>query len=239
MKTAAKKLLSQPNDAGMPPDINLDKAELPPEKRVPAATHRTEITVVNSRFITSISPASNVEEARDFIKRIRAEFPDATHHVPAFIIGHGASVTEHCHDDGEPAGTAGRPVLSVLRGSRIGDIAVVVTRYFGGTKLGKGGLVKAYGDAARAGLESLPLAKKVATHTLLAAVPYSFFDESRLLVQAFGGEMLDESFGVDVTITVRLEETRTESFRAALYDASHGQIIAEITDHNPETRFPL
>lgn len=210
-----------------------------PERRIPAAEHRAEITVVNSRFITSIAYAEHTEAARAYIHQIRDEFSDASHNVPAFIIGHGASVTEHCHDDGEPSGTAGRPMLAVLRGSGIGDIVVVVTRYFGGTKLGKGGLVRAYGDAVKAGLEHLPLAKKVATHTLLAAVPYSFFEPVRLLVRDHGGEMLDETFGVDVTITARFEEALTEPFRAALFNATHGQVNAEIMEYNPETRFPL
>ena len=114
---------------------------------IPASEHHTEIVVVNSRFITTIAPVFSVEEARDFIAKIRALNPNATHNVPAFIVGHGVSVIEHCSDDGEPQGTAGRPALAVLKGSGLGDAAVVVTRYFGGTKLGSGGLVRAYTDA--------------------------------------------------------------------------------------------
>ena len=102
---------------------------------IPAREARVEMRVVNSRFIATAGPVFSVEEAKAFVARIKQEFADASHNVPAYLVGHGATVTAHCTDDGEPAGTAGRPVLAVLRGSGLGDVAVVVTRYFGGTKL--------------------------------------------------------------------------------------------------------
>ena len=105
---------------------------------------------MNSRFIATISPADDVEAARAFIHRVRQEFPDASHHVPAFVIGGGNTCTEFCSDDGEPSGTSGRPLLAVLKGSGLGNVAVVVSRYFGGTLLGTGGLVKAYSEAGKA-----------------------------------------------------------------------------------------
>ena len=142
---------------------------------IPAREARVEIRVVNSRFIATAAPVFTVDEAKDFVSRVRHEFADATHNVPAYIVGHGASVVAHCSDDGEPAGTAGRPALAVLRGSGLGDVAVVVTRYFGGTKLGTGGLVRAYGDAVRAVLDVLPRAAKVPTHTVSIVAPYSLF----------------------------------------------------------------
>src|SRR5215210_7121158 len=108
---------------------------------VPAAPNRTEIRVVNSRFIASTGPSASVEAARVFIATLRAEMPDASHHVYAYIIGHGATTTLSMTDDGEPPGTAGRPVMAVLKGSDLGDLALVITRYFGGTLLGTGGLV--------------------------------------------------------------------------------------------------
>ena len=109
---------------------------------LPAEEVRRELTVSNSRFIATLAPVSSVNEAKAFVARIRKEFADASHNVPAYIIGGGNSITEYCSDDGEPSGTAGRPALAVLRGSGLGDVAVVVTRYFGGTLLGKGGLVQ-------------------------------------------------------------------------------------------------
>ena len=99
--------------------------------------------MVNSRFIATLAPVFSPEEARTFIAHIKKEFADASHNVPAYIIGGGNTVTEFCSDDGEPSGTSGKPALAVLRGSGLGDVAVVITRYFGGTLLGTGGLVKA------------------------------------------------------------------------------------------------
>ena len=125
---------------------------------IPARRTRTEIEVLRSRFIATAAPVFSVDEARDFVNSVKDEFADASHNVPAFLVGYGPSVTAHCSDDGEPSGTAGRPALAVLQGSGLGDIAVVVTRYFGGTKLGTGGLVRAYGDAVKAVLAILPLA---------------------------------------------------------------------------------
>ncbi len=100
---------------------------------IPAKQTRIEIIVVNSRFIATAAPVFSVEQAKAFIAKMRREFADASHNVPVFLVGHGRSVTAHCSDDGEPSGTAGRPALAVLQGSGLGDIAVVVTRYFGGT----------------------------------------------------------------------------------------------------------
>jgi uncharacterized YigZ family protein len=122
---------------------------------IPGETTRVEILVVNSRFIATIAEARTVEEARGFIDRMRHEFHDATHNVYAFRAGYGGSVTEGMSDDGEPPGTAGRPALAVLRGADLGDVALVITRYFGGTKLERG-LVRAAQEAAQAALEALP-----------------------------------------------------------------------------------
>lgn len=197
---------------------------------IPAERTRSEILVVNSRFIATIEPAFSVEQARHFIADIRSEFNDATHNVPAFIIGHGASVITHASDDGEPAGTAGRPALAVLIGSGLGDAVVVVTRYFGGTKLGKGGLVRAYGDAVRAVLSILPRAEKVPTHTVMLVLPYSFFERARILVNDHGGQIMDESFTVDVTMTARFSVERFDPFQNALAELSNGSLQAEIIE---------
>src|SRR5512145_57035 len=116
---------------------------------VPLTEIRREQTVVNSRFIATLAPAFSIDEARSFMKRIREEFADASHNVPVYIIGGGNTVTEYFSDDGEPSGTSGKPALTVLRGSGLGDAVLVVTRYFGGTLLGTGGLVKAYTEAAQ------------------------------------------------------------------------------------------
>ncbi len=206
---------------------------------IPAREARAEIQVLNSRFIATAAPVFTVEDAREFVSRIKREFPSATHNVPAYLVGHGASVIAHCHDDGEPSGTAGRPALAVLQGSGLGDVAVVVTRYFGGTKLGPGGLVRAYGDAVRALLEVLPRAEKVPTHTVLIVVPYPFFERVRLAVETHGGQVLDEEFAADVSVTARFPVESVPSFEAALQELSNGVLEARIVATDEATIMPI
>jgi uncharacterized YigZ family protein len=197
---------------------------------LPAKQTRSEIAVVNSRFIATLAPVFTVEEARAFVARIKAEFADASHNVPAYLVGHGAVVTAHCHDDGEPSGTAGRPALAVLQGSGLGDAAVVVTRYFGGTKLGTGGLVRAYGDAVRAVLAVTPHAQRVATHTAMIALPYPLFEQVKLLISRYNGQILEEEFAADVTLTVRFRIAAFAPFQTELQELSHGRLEALIIE---------
>ncbi|MDX1665331.1 MAG: YigZ family protein, partial [Candidatus Promineifilaceae bacterium] len=170
---------------------------------------------------------------------IEGRFADATHNVPAYVVGHGARTIAHCSDDGEPSGTAGRPVLAVLQGSGLGDAALVVTRYFGGTKLGTGGLVRAYGDAARAAVEEVARARKVLTHTVAFSVPYSLFEQTRLLVAAHEGQILDEAFAADVTVTARFAVEYFPPFQASLQELSNGAVQAEIVAGSQETIMAL
>ena len=206
---------------------------------IPAERTQTEIEVKKSRFIATAGPVFSVEEARAFIKAVKAEFADASHNVPAFLVGYGSSITKHCNDDGEPSGTAGRPMLAVLEGSGLGDIAVVVTRYWGGTKLGTGGLVRAYGDAVKEVLAVIPRAEKVPTHTVMLAVPYTLLERIRLLIVEHVGKIEDEEFAADITIVAQFIVERFEGFQTALNEMSHGTLAAEIIETNEATIFPL
>ena len=197
---------------------------------IPARETRIEMRVVNSRFIATAAPVFTVQQAQDFVSRVREEFADASHNVAVYLVGHGPSVTAHCGDDGEPSGTAGRPALAVLRGSGLGDVAVVVTRYFGGTKLGTGGLVRAYSGAVREVLRALPRARKVLTHTVLFAVPYSLFERARLAVDASGGAIRSEDFGADVTLEVRLPVDRLPEFERVLQELTAGSVQAVVVE---------
>jgi uncharacterized YigZ family protein len=127
-------------------------------------------------------------------------------------------------DDGEPSGTAGRPMMAVLLGSGIGDVAVVVTRYFGGTKLGTGGLVRAYSDGVRNALAALPLREKISLATLLAVGPYRWVTPVERLLSDFEAELADQEFAADVTWHIRLPEERAAALAAALVELSHGEI---------------
>ena len=197
---------------------------------VPAKEIRNEIVIQGSRFIATLAPVFSVDEAKEFLARIRAEFSDATHNVPAYIVGGGNSVLAHASDDGEPSGTAGKPALAVLKGSGLGDVAVVVTRYFGGTKLGTGGLVRAYTQAVQEVVSSVPRAEKVLANTLLLAAPYSFLERIRILVAETNGDILDEDFGADVTLSLRFRVDDTARFQAGLQELSSGQLVAELME---------
>lgn len=190
------------------------------------------MVVVNSRFISTLAPVFSVEQAKAFIGRMKAEFSDASHNVPAYLVGHGDSEVAHCSDAGEPAGTAGRPMLAVLRGSGLGDAAVVVTRYFGGTKLGTGGLVRSYSEAVRLVVEAVPRAEKVLTHTVMAVFPYRLVERVRLQVAAHHGQILilDEDFAVEVTLTAHLAVEHFPAFQQALGELSNGAVQAEIIE---------
>jgi len=202
---------------------------------VPAQEPRIEIVVVNSRVIATVAPVFTVDEARAFVARVKREFADASHNVSAYLIGHGQTVIAHAHDDGEPSGTAGRPALAGLRGSGLGDVAVVVTRYFGGTKLGRGGLVRAYGDAVREVLSVLPRAVRVPTHTVVIEVPYPLFERVRLLIEAQRGRIRRQEFATQVTVMAQFAVERFPTFQAALREMSHGALDAEIVETNETT----
>lgn len=204
---------------------------------VPAEEGKAEIIVRKSRFISSAAPVFTVDEARQFIDKIRREFPDASHHVPAYIIGTGATTLMHCSDAGEPSGTAGKPVLAVLKGSKLGDVAVIVTRYFGGVKLGTGGLVRAYTEATQAVLEVLPRARKVLVSRILMTFPYAGLERIRRLVFQLNGVIQDESYSDQITITAELPSESYSSFQRGFQELTSGkeQIILIDTYHSLRT----
>ena len=209
------------------------------QRLIPLEPVQTEILVVNSRFITDLEYAGSVEEARAHLARVRGHHPTATHNVPAFIIGHGNSIITHCSDDGEPSGTAGRPALAVLQGSGLGNVSVVVTRYFGGTLLGTGGLVRAYGDAVREVLKEVKFAALLPTTTLMFITPYRLYDQVLRLIEAHNGQVLDTAFLEEITVTVRFKDEEVEAFSGQLGNLSAGQVMPIMVEQNPETVFPL
>ncbi len=198
--------------------------------RIPKCRTRVETRAGNSRFITTVDVAPTVRAAQEFVRSIRAEMPDATHHVYAFKVGYGGSVSEGMSDDGEPSGTAGPPTLAVLRGADIGDIVLVTTRYFGGTKLGTGGLVAAYTHAAQAVLAELDTIEKVHHVGYVLRVPYNLHEQVRRLLPTFECEVEREDFAEQVTLRVQLPEERTEAFVAGVGDLSAGRVVPERVD---------
>jgi uncharacterized YigZ family protein len=204
---------------------------------IPLNELRREQTVVNSRFIATLAPAFSSEEARSFIARIKKEFADASHNVPAYIIGGGNTVTEYFSDDGEPSGTAGRPALTVLRGSGLGDVAVVITRYFGGTLLGTGGLVKAYTESTQLVVKAVAYGRRVSVHVVMLAIPYHLLERVRLMVTRQGGAVIGEDYAADITMTLQFPVASFDAFQNELRELSAGKITAEIIE-SKETIYP-
>lgn len=196
---------------------------------IPAQSHRVEEEIKRSHFITTIGYTPTSEAAREFIAATAAEFADANHNCWAYVVGAPGSTGQiGMSDDGEPHGTAGRPMLTVLLHSGIGDICAVVTRYFGGTLLGKGGLVKAYSGGVQLGLATLPVAERVPTVTVDVMLDYSAITLFKRLLPDFEVEVLQEEYGVDAVYQLKLPEERLDGFSAELATLTNGQALIEV-----------
>lgn len=195
---------------------------------VPGARHRAEQTIDRSRFICTVQRASSASAAQEFLREMNAEFADATHNCWAYVIGAPGSTDRiGMSDAGEPHGTAGRPMLVVLHHSGVGDIAAVVTRYYGGTNLGTGGLVKAYGGTVQLALTTMPRVERIDYAEMVVVVGYESISAVQQLAQRFESTSLGEDYGEKATLRLRVPETNVEAMRAALLDATSGR--AEVT----------
>ncbi len=201
-----------------------------PPYRIPAAQSQCEIVIKKSRFITTVRLAAAVDSARAAIADLRGDMPDANHHVYAFRVGYGNTVTEGMSDDGEPTGTAGPPTLAVLRGSDIGDIVLVTARYFGGVKLGTGGLVRAYTESAQLALSQVKTELKVERQLVGIELPYSLYNVAKLLIDAHNGVVEEEIFEAEVLVTARFATSDLERFTVELRERSAGAVSPVVLD---------
>ncbi len=191
---------------------------------IPQDETTVELQFKNSRFIGRAACTPTVEAAKAFIEQVKAEHPQCSHAVYAFAVGHGATVTHGMSDAGEPSGTAGRPALAVVKGSNLGDVTVVIVRYFGGTKLGTGGLVKAYTETTQETLAALPLTEKVERVTVRVELAYNWFEQVKRLVEAHGGTTDSETFTSTVTLTLTFVVDDLPAFTSALAELTNGQV---------------
>jgi uncharacterized YigZ family protein len=195
---------------------------------VPAGVERVEQEIKRSRFITTIGPAPTVEAARGFVAQVSAEFADASHSCWAHVVGPPGSTSQiGMSDAGEPHGTAGRPMLNVLLHSGVGDIAAVVTRYFGGTLLGTGGLVKAYSGGVQLGLQTLAVQEKIAMAEVMVVIDYSSVTQFQRLLPAYEAEVLRQEFAADATFYLKLPEERVAAFAAHVTELTNGLALVE------------
>jgi uncharacterized YigZ family protein len=202
------------------------------EYPIPAARWRVEETIERSRFIATIAHAPTSEEAKAFIDDLRREFADANHNCWAYVAGPPGSTTAiGLSDAGEPHGTAGRPMLDILLYSGVGEIAAVVTRYFGGVKLGKGGLVRAYGGAVQRALATLPTVLRIERVAVSVTVGYQDVELLRRLFAEVGAEVTAESYGETVLYEAAVPVSRVAELERSLMDRTAGR--AAVTRGGP------
>lgn len=202
-----------------------------PRFQVPAARTRVVDEVKGSRFIATADRASTVDEARTVIDSVREEFANATHNCWAYVAGPpGTLSASAASDDGEPGGTAGRPMLNVLIHSDLGEIAVVVTRFFGGVKLGRGGLVRAYSNSVRRVIRELPQVEYVTRCVIRVSVPYTLADVTRHVASLRDARIVAESFTDEASFDISVAVDDAEVFIADVREATSGsaRIVTDV-----------
>lgn len=175
-----------------------------------------------SRFIGHIAPAKTEQEALEFVARISKEHYDATHNVYAYLLREGN--LSRCSDNGEPQGTAGVPVLEVLRKEGLTDVCAVVTRYFGGILLGTGGLVRAYSHSAKIAVDAAHIMHMSPCSEISVTCDYSFYGKLTYMLPDFGTETLASDFAEAVSLRLLIRSDRLEGFRKALTELSGGRV---------------
>ena len=190
---------------------------------VPKGSSHETIEIKKSRFISIGMYVSSAEKAKEIVKATRKEYADSSHVVHAFLSGTSANIFGFS-DDREPSGTAGRPVLEVLKGSGITNIIVLVVRYFGGTKLGTGGLVKAYTEAAQKALESLPVEELVFKIGFKIDLTYDFYNHIIKILKRHSAEFKEPVFDTQIHISGKLPEEELSSVSEKIRDISAGRV---------------
>jgi len=187
--------------------------------------HQTKIKA--SRFIADILPLKTEEEVPIYLNEIKKREYTANHHCYAWRIGVGDDEVWRANDAGEPAGTAGKPIYQAVAGANLTNVLAIVTRYFGGTKLGKGGLMRAYGGVIQ---EALPLIKKHKFIPRVSLVCHCDFEHANLvyrLIETYEAQLLDQDYGDSVTIRLRIKQDAADKFSWELHELSHGLIKAQ------------
>lgn len=192
-----------------------------------------EEIIKGSRFTTRLVFTPSVEAAKSFIKQLNTDEPDATHHCWAYIIGNPDSTTLiACSDDGEPSGTAGMPMLNVLKHSGLGDVTAVVTRYYGGTKLGTGGLARAYSGGVKMALEKVSSHFKIYTTPVQLSTSYELQNQVRYLLEEHQAQDINEHFTDKVVIMAKLPTKQLDSFLASVEAYENKQQLTIKVDHD-------
>lgn len=188
-----------------------------------------EIIEKKSRFIATVRPVKTEEEAIAFIESMKKKYWNATHNCSAYVLGEHFQI-QRCSDDGEPSGTAGKPMLDVLLGEEIHDVVVVVTRYFGGTLLGTGGLVRAYSSSAKEGLLASKVITKMHGQKLVIETDYTGLGKIQYILGQRGLTILDSIYTDKVELEVLLPEEEIQPVMAAITEGTNGQAVMELME---------
>ena len=188
-----------------------------------------EIVEKKSRFIATVKPIKSEEEAIAFIELLKKKYWNATHNCFAYVIGEHFQV-QRCSDDGEPSGTAGKPMLDVLLGEEIHDVVVVVTRYFGGTLLGTGGLVRAYQSSTKAGLQASKVITKKLGHRISLQTDYTGLGKIQYILGQRGITILDSEYSDRVVLEVLLPKADIKSVLEEITEGTNGQAVIEMLE---------
>ncbi|MCT9117712.1 IMPACT family protein [Cupriavidus gilardii] len=191
-----------------------------------------ELDIRKSRFLAVAVPVADRDEAMRVVQTLRAEHPTATHVCWALLAGGQSGMS----DDGEPSGTAGRPILEVLRHHELDGVLAAVVRYYGGIKLGAGGLVRAYTDAIAAALKTAERVERIAYASFAVEVDYADEARVRRWLEQTGHTLADSAYGSTARLIVRLPASEVEAAQAALRDATHGRAQFPRLDHDNEAR---
>lgn len=185
-----------------------------------------EIVEKKSRFIAEIRPVESEEEATAFIAEVKKKYWDARHHCWAYAIG-DEQVQERCSDDGEPSGTAGKPILEVIRGNEIHNVLIVVTRYFGGTLLGTGGLVRAYTQAAQEGIAVSTIVTKTQGYKVKIQTDYTTLGKIQYLLGQKGVQIIDSVYQENVEVFVYISKEEETVLQRDITEVTNGQTVVE------------
>ncbi len=194
--------------------------------RIPTTEQLAEIEIKRSKFIAHAYPITSTDEVKPLIKHLWKLHPNASHVVHAFVLGfHGDQFG--MSDDHEPKNTAGRPALEVLKGSGLTHILVLIVRYFGGTKLGTGGLVKAYTQATQESIAGIPSEELIERTRILLEVPYDLYTPIHTLLIEHRADDLSEDFATEIRIIGRIPQDHFESAKKTIMDRSAGRVLLQ------------
>jgi uncharacterized YigZ family protein len=188
-----------------------------------------ELVEKKSKFFATVKPVSSEEEAQKFIDITRKKYADANHNVFAYVIGSNNEIQRYS-DDGEPSGTAGLPILDLLKGEEIKNVAIVVTRYFGGTLLGTGGLVRAYSHCAKEGLNQSEIIEKVLYHKIEVTVDYTLSGKLQYYINENEPYLIDTLYVEAVTFVVLVEVEQVDNFCKDIKDITSGKGQVELKE---------